>query len=498
MLPMAPMPHRTAAPMPHPGSASRAPLAWVEVAKGAPYFVTDDGQPWHPIGQNDAISWVELNPLFRRRNVPAVEAYLDRLRQHGVTTLRLMLEYAQVRHRYIEQPVGVFPPNMVRFWDDLFGLCERRGLRILLTPFDTFWMWLHFRHHPYNRENGGPLDHPSRALLCEASRARIKDRLSFATRRWGGSGALFAWDLWNEIHPAQARMSAEPFGAFIADLSAHVRQEETRLYGRAHPQTVSLFGPELRWRAHMAMEEAIFRHPDLDFANLHVYEQGTIDHPRNTVDAAQGMGRIVRESLAEIRDRRPFFDSEHGPIHTYKDHHRTLPEPFDDEYFRHMQWAHLASGGTGGGMRWPNRSPHVLTAGMRQAQAAMARFLPLIDWPRFDRRNLNDEIAVRSEGADVPRTRLARFACASDTQAVVYLIRRDALDRRGMVGTGLPPMIATVAVPGLVPGRYEATGWCTRTGTPCGVTVNETGGGEALHVPALTTDMAIAVTRLAS
>ena len=88
------------------------------------------------------------------------------------------------------------------------------------------------------------------------------------------------------------------------------------------------------------------------------------------------MGAIVRESLAEIRDTRPFLDTEHGPIHSFKDRHATLPDAFDNEYFRHIQWAHLASGGAGGGMRWPNRRPHVLTPGMREAQAGLSRFLP--------------------------------------------------------------------------------------------------------------------------
>ncbi len=105
------------------------------------------------------------------------------------------------------------------------------------------------------------------------------------------------------------------------------------------------------------MADLIFRHPDLDFATTHVYEPGAIDSPRNTVAAADAMARWVRHALAEIRDGRPFTDSETGPIHTYKDLGITLPEDFDAAYFRHMAWAHLASGGAGGGMRWPNRHP---------------------------------------------------------------------------------------------------------------------------------------------
>ena len=185
-------------PLAHPA------LPWVSVAPGVPYFMTEDGRPWHPIGQNDSVSWVELSPLFRRKDVAAVDAHLKWLAAHGVTCLRLMLEYAQVRHRYFEKPVGRFVPAMVQMWDDLFALCARHGLRILLTPVDTFWMWLHFKHHPYNAGKGGPLGEMNDVLLEPAVRDAIKARLSFVVERWGDSGAFFAWDLWNEIHPAQA------------------------------------------------------------------------------------------------------------------------------------------------------------------------------------------------------------------------------------------------------------------------------------------------------
>jgi hypothetical protein len=58
-------------------------LPWIEVAKDAPYFVTDEGKDWHPIGQNDAITWVDLSGLFRRRNMESVESYLRLLSENG-------------------------------------------------------------------------------------------------------------------------------------------------------------------------------------------------------------------------------------------------------------------------------------------------------------------------------------------------------------------------------------------------------------------------------
>ena len=472
------------------------PFTWVTRIPNMPYFQTEDGIPWHPIGQNDAITWRELNPLFRRKDLPAAEAYIATLAAHGVTCMRLMLEYAQVRHRYIETIPGTFSPNMVRLWDDLFVLCERHKIRILLTPFDTFWMWLHFKHHPYSRDQGGPLTHPSRMLLDSATREAIKARLAFAAERWGGSGALFAWDLWNEIHPAHAEMSAEPFIEFIEDLSAHVRTIELQKFGRTHPQTVSLFGPELKLQPQMQMEHAIFRHPALDFATIHIYEHGSIDDPKNTVDAAISMGRIVKHSLDEITDARPFFDTEHGPIHSFKDHYITLPEPFDDEYFRNMQWAHLASGGAGGGMRWPNRHPHSLTPGMRLAQRSLARFMPFIEWHRFNRVNVTDTLEVFSErNRPVSLRQLARFACATPHQALVYLLRRDTLTPNGLLDRNAPPLDLTLKLPSLTPGTYSIAAWDPVAGELLRETTQILHEGEVMELPPLTGDMAIAIQR---
>ena len=434
------------------------PLPWIGRAAHAPYFTDEHGAPWTPIGQNDAISWLELAGLFRRRDLASVEAHLAWLKAHGVNCLRLMIEYAQVRHRYFERPAGRFVPAMVQLWDDLFAMCERIGMRILLTPVDTFWMWRHWQHLPWNAANGGPLRHMSEALTCRETRALIKGRLEFIVRRWGGSGALFAWDLWNEIHPAQGGDSVDNWNEFIHDLSTHVRRLELELYGRSHPQTVSLFGPELVLRPGQApaMREALFRHPDLDFASIHIYAKGTIDCPRDTVAPALAMGEIVAECLGEIGDGRPFLDTEHGPIHNFIDKKKTLPEPFDDEYFRHLSWAHLASGGVGGGMRWPNRKPHVLTAGMRRAQRAMADLLPLVEWTRFRRRNLNGEVRVRHFHA---------FACGDERQALLWLLRRDSLASDGRLRTDAVPVEAVVELPGLADGKYRIRGWDTAAGT---------------------------------
>lgn len=463
---------------------------WIKAAPDAPYFLTETGENWTPIGQNDAITWPDLAGLFRRRNMQQVEAHLTWLKDHGVTCLRLMLEYAQGEHRYFEKPIGTFVPNMVRLWDDLFLLCAKYGIRILLTPVDTFWMWVRWKHHPLNRANGGPCRKRSQWLLCPATLQAVKNRLTFVAERWGGSGVLFAWDLWNEIHPAHGEGRTDVFDTFISELSQHVRDTEMRLFGKCHLQTVSLFGPVLNEQP--AVADVIFRHPMLDFATTHFYDAHTIDNPKDTVASAVCTGRLVREALAHVPDKRPFFDSEHGPIHAFKDRHITFPAYFDDEYFRHIQWAHLGSGAAGGGMRWPNRHPHCLTHGMRQAQKSLAEFTKLIDWQTFRRRNLNEEISVSNPA-------FASFACADNKQAVLYLLRTDSNVKVTRVlktiDANAEPVNVDVTVRGMIPGSYQVTFWDTREGKAVASesVKSKTTGDLDIQLHSVITDMAVAI-----
>ena len=169
----------------------------------------------------------------------------------------------------------------------------------------------------------------------------------------------------------------------------------------------------------------------------------------------------------------------------------TLPEPFDDEYFRHMQWAHFASGAAGGGMRWPNRTPHSLTCGMRRAQRALAGFLPLIDWLRFQRRNLNDAIIV--EGGSV-----AAFGCGDSEQAVLWLLRTDAIGADGMIDRRRPPAILRISLPGLRQGNYRITYWDTEGARVVGE-AEQGHNADALfgfNPPPIAADLAVAVRRL--
>ncbi len=418
---------------------------WIRCAAGAPYFETEQGEVWTPVGHNEAITWPNLAPLYRRRDVDAVERHFAGLAAHGVNCLRLMLDYSQGHGRHLEHRVGAFSPAMVRLWDDLIALGERHGIRFLLTPFDTFFMARRWRHHPYAKARGGPCEGPETMFTCPETRAAVIERLRFATRRWGGSPAVFAWDLWNEIDPWYAGGDLGATHAFVTEISGALRAEEIALYGRAHLQTASVFHPNLV--ATPALADVVFRHPSLDFASIHLYEHGPLDAPQSTLDPAAATVRLMSEALAQCPPLRPLLDTEHGPVHTFCDAGTTLPDSFDTACFRRTQWAHIASGGAGGGMRWPYRHPHVLLPGMHEAQSVLAGFLPLIDWQSFARAPLAERLAVHDFDGLVS-------GCGDAHQAIICL----------MPGERQDSIASTIEITGLAPGCYGVTKVNTVTG----------------------------------
>ena len=74
--------------------------------------------------------------------------------------------------------------------------------------------------------------------------------------------------------------------ARLGELSDHLRQLEITIHGRgpAHPVC----------RNHPQASGTRFR-------TLRIYEEGTIDDPANTVDAALAMGRLVAQNIGETR-----------------------------------------------------------------------------------------------------------------------------------------------------------------------------------------------------
>jgi mannan endo-1,4-beta-mannosidase len=121
----------------------------------------------------------------------------------------------------------------------------------------------------------------------------------------------------------------------------------------------------------------------------------------------------------------------------------------------------------------------------------MTGFLELMDWPAFRRRNLNGEIELHTAGLTV-------CACGDEGQAVVWLLRTDALAADGRLREDAPPLDAGLRVPGLAPGRYSVVRWDTRRGAEAGRAEVEAGAdGLVLTDIPVATDLALAIRLIA-
>jgi mannan endo-1,4-beta-mannosidase len=168
-----------------------------------------------------------------------------------------------------------------------------------------------------------------------------------------------------------------------------------------------------------------------------------------------------------------------------------LEEAFDDEYERHLMWAHLASGGAGSGLRWPARHPHMLTPGMKRAIKSLAAFTRLVDWRHFASHNAASDIAVAPPG-------LLHFGCRDEHQAVIWLLRGDPVDNPAGRLPERPPLAAAeLKIYGMLPGFYQVQTWDTLGGAIVDtLNVASSGAEVSVRVPSVGNDLALAVRRV--
>ncbi len=437
---------------------------YISVAPKGHYFVDEAGQGFIVIGQNDGVPWDGLVTLLNNVAPQATEHYIQDLRAHGITVSRIMIEYSQEPHTYLENPVGTFSPSMVAFWDSFIALAEKHGLYLLLTPYDTFWQAKNWGRYPYNAQLGGPCESMRSWLRDEACIEAHRARWRFIIDRWGGSPNIFAWDLMNEIDIWWGATPQE-IEAYVDSMAAFVRQYELERWGRAHLITVSSAAPVPEGR----LGRIIYQHPALDFANTHLYLGNAIKNPQDPIGAGPTMAGGVALSLEKITDNRPYFDSESGPID-----HWIVDVQFDQEYHHNMSWAHLAAGGAGSGMRWPYTAPHWILPELRDNLLGLARFASTIDWAHFASRNVSRQIK--------PDVRwIIPVGCSDGATAIVWLLLDTRQQQAGsLAGTGL------VLEDVLRDGRYTLEFWETYGGNILSSTaVIVEGGRLQLTIPDL-------------
>ena len=369
---------------------------FVSIAPGGKHF-EHNNEPLVLLGFNDGLPWPSLAPLASG-NISAGERYFKELSDRGVNVLRIMFEYSQGRHNLFafENPLWEVNPVVVQIWDDIVMLAEKYGIYLIITPWDPFWAYENWDVNPYNIANGGTIESMRDFLTDPDTVENAIQRFKFMIDRYGESEKILAWELNNEIELWYGRIFHKPdpvnareINEWIETISTFIRNYEIEKFGEARLITVSTAAPAVTG----ALARVLYDFTHIDFVTTHFYY--------DTIKTYSDPYRIARDVVMNINyhnylfeDSVPFFDSESGPI----DRWPQLPAN-DIACYSAFSWAHLASGGTGIGMRWPYTTPHRMPTYLLDIIEAISRFVksPGIDWLDFTGVNLDALTSYRSE-----------------------------------------------------------------------------------------------------
>jgi mannan endo-1,4-beta-mannosidase len=404
---------------------------YVMISDSSRYFQLEDGNDFLPLGYDQMPDFPESLYLVYPVNNPiydkdALRAYFSMMHDHGVNTLRVWGEAPDYGYRYLllENPAGVFNPAFAQFFDDLFELAAEYEIYILLTPYDTYWQHFRWEYYPYNWTNGGPCHTEGEGLTTDKAFEYEKARMKWFVDRYGNSDYLFGWDIMNEIDLFWGGQTSKTIRAWTDRMSSWLIQYERQKWGKNHIITVNTAGLP----ASANLKYAVFQHPNIDFATTHMY-YSEIASPQNVIAPAVRVNTTVKSALGKFvsGDRRPYFDSEDGPING------ELEESFDNEYYHNMIWAHLASGGAGSNLRWPFRVGKGPSDGMFDSLLAMSQIIKHINWSKFASVNIDTKVAVSNTGGH----KVIKMACGDSYTALVFVLQNSRVSTGDISGAKL-------------------------------------------------------------
>ena len=343
---------------------------FIQVMPKGRFFQHVDGVPFTPIGYNHNPDWepfVLANPSREDYEPEVSDRYMAHLHDSGVNVIRLMIETPPSGN--LEDPIGHFSPEHVRWIDNIFLSARKHQIKLIITPWDTFWMNLRWETTPYNPALGGLVKNRIDFIREPEVRKQEKARLKYMIDRWGNTGDVFAWELLNEADNWWGASAAQ-LDDWTHDMAQFVRQYEHKKWGRNHLVNVSFMESMPKGD----LGRLAYDSPDLDYASTHLYI-GASRAPKDRFGPALTEVEGVAYSLGKLCDTRPYIDTENGPID------RWIDDPtLDEDVFLGMIWAHMASGAAGSGFRWPYRHPHHLTEGMLQHLKQMSAFAEAVPW----------------------------------------------------------------------------------------------------------------------
>ncbi|MBI2512260.1 MAG: DUF5060 domain-containing protein [Opitutae bacterium] len=257
-------------------------------------FARADGRAFVPFGAN--VAWAidpDIVDYYRSTIAAFATANLNWMRVWMVHWGGTNLDWIRPEDGAPVPPGGISPIVAAR-WDDLLAAAEEHGvyLQLVLQHHGQFSTTVNpnWADNPWNAAHpGGFLKSPSDFFTDPTARLLTALKYRYIVARWGWSPAIFAWELFNEVHWVDA-LRLDRNEAAVAqwhdDLAKFIRSVDVYV----HPITTST--EDLRSPIYASM----------DFLQPHLYSANLLAGARTFAPRRDG-------------DTRPVFYGEFGDDH---------------------------------------------------------------------------------------------------------------------------------------------------------------------------------------
>ena len=184
---------------------TRIRLPAIQVNQADPHgFIRSDGRPYLPVGANVAWAEGDLVPFYLQALAASAQANLNWMRIWMCHWGRLNLDWIHEGAGGSPRPGGL-DPGVAASWDAILSAATEQGVYVQLvlqhhgqysTKVNPNWS-----ENPWNAANpGGFLHSPTEFFTSLDARLITMLKYRYIVARWGWSPAVFAWELFNEVH----------------------------------------------------------------------------------------------------------------------------------------------------------------------------------------------------------------------------------------------------------------------------------------------------------
>jgi len=303
--------------------AASSAVGFVHASRKNPrYFQLDSGNSFVPVGLN--LCWPDKSGLA------SYDRRFAKLQSVGGNFARIWTTQER-RLETKEAGLGRYDGNSAAFYDGVFELAEKHGIRTMLTLDDyrvlakTDYFNAHWDSSPYNSINGGPLKVPTDFFNDSLSRKLYKQRLRYLVARYSAYTSLAFWELYNEQD--NIPKPGVPTGWF-REMTGYLASIDPY----HHPITTSY-----SWQD----KAEVWQSPALGLTQRHMYGQG------DTVDF---VSMIEQNSRKLDRFGKPRLIGEFGI--TWKEPDIALDKAKLGTPLHDALWASIMTGDAGGALTW--------------------------------------------------------------------------------------------------------------------------------------------------